>query len=153
METIAIRDADARDIPRIMTVMNKAFDPANGEAWTAAQCISALSMPGTFGLLAEAGECALGFALARRVIDEAELLLIAVRPDRQSRGVGGTMLTQIVERLQQDGGKMLHLEMREDNPALVFYQHRMFAPIGRRAGYYRRADGTCSDAITLSRRL
>lgn len=153
MVPAAIREADARDIPCIMTIMKRAFDPASGEAWTAAQCISALAMPGTFALLAEAEGRAMGFAIARRVLDEAELLLIAVRPDAQSRGIGGNMLAQLSEKLAHDGSRTLHLEMREDNAALDFYRHRNFVPVGRRPGYYRRADGTVSDAITLSRPL
>ena len=149
----AIRDADARDIPRIMTVMNKAFDPANGEAWTASQCISALAMPGTIALLAEIEERATGFAIVRKILDEAELLLIAVRPDAQGQGVGNRLLAQVIDKLSNDGVKKLHLEMREENAALLFYSNRNFEAVGRRKGYYRRPDGTVSDAITLSRTL
>lgn len=153
MDAMVIREADARDIPKIMSIMKKAFDPANGEAWTAAQCISALALPGTFALVAEANPRTLGFALSRHVLDEAELLLIAVRPDAQLRGIGGLLMAAIVDKLATAGVKTLHLEMRENNPAIDFYRRRQFLTVGRRRNYYRREDGTLADAITLSRNL
>src|SRR5690606_29254033 len=60
------------DLDRIMAVMDTAFDPAFGEAWTRRQVGDALAMPGTHYLLAgaggeapAAGEPAAGFALSR----------------------------------------------------------------------------------------
>lgn len=153
MTGVLVREGDARDIPQIMTIMNKAFDPAHGEAWTAGQCVSALSLPGTFALMAESNGRVQGFALTRHVLDEAELLLIAVRPEGQSHGIGSVLVAEIVEKLEKSGVKTLHLEMREDNPAMDFYQHRKFSPVGRRRDYYRRADGSLADAITLSREI
>jgi len=84
-----------------MAVMEAAFDPAFGEAWTRRQVSDALAMRGTHCLLAgpngeepEAAEPAAGFALSRAVLDEEELLLLAVRPEWRGRGVGGALLAR-----------------------------------------------------------
>lgn len=147
---IEIAEAGAPDLDEVMTVMNKAFDPRNGEAWTAAQCAGALSLPGTILLLARVGKRSVGFALARSVADEAELLLIAVRPDSQGRGAGQALITKVIDHYSHQGVKKLHLEVRTDNPALAFYRRLGFEQVGLRRNYYRRSDGELTDAATLS---
>lgn len=150
---LEITEAGALDLDKVMTVMNKAFDPRYGEAWTAAQCAGVLSLPGSLLLIARAGERVLGFALARSVADEAELLLIAVRPDSQRCGTGQRLVSQIIDQLREEGVKKLHLEMRTDNPALAFYNNLGFEQVGLRRNYYRGADGQLTDAATLSRQI
>lgn len=150
---VEIAEAGIADLDAVMTVMNKAFDPRHGEAWTAPQCAGVLSLPGSFLLIARNGSKALGFALVRTVADEAELLLIAVRPDDQRSGVGVKLIQNVTLRLVRDGVKILHLEVRADNPALAFYNRLDFKKIGLRRHYYRGHDGKLTDAVTLSRRI
>jgi ribosomal-protein-alanine N-acetyltransferase len=152
-EGLEILAASAVDLDQVMTVMNKAFDPRHGEAWTAAQCAGALSLPGSMLVLARDGGRTLGFGLARSVVDEAELLLIAVRPDGQRRGVGKKLIGQIIDELAAIGVKSLHLEVRSDNPALAFYSRLGFEKVGQRRNYYRGIDGELTDAVTLSRQI
>ncbi len=147
---VEIAEASALDLEKVMIVMKKAFDPRHGEAWTAAQCAGILSLPGSLLLIARSGDRTLGFALARSVADEGELLLIAVSPDRQRRGTGKWLVKKIIERLVDKGVKKLHLEMRTDNPALAFYNDLGFQQVGLRRDYYRRSDGQLTDAATLS---
>ena len=150
---LEIIEGNALDLDLVMTVMHKAFDPCYGEAWTAAQCAGVLSLPGSTLLLARAGTRVLGFALSRSVADEAELLLIAVRPDGQRHGIGERLIAKIVDGLVDKGVKKLHLEVRTDNPALSFYSRLGFAKVGHRRDYYRRLDGQLTDAATLSRQI
>lgn len=152
-EGLEILAASALDLDQVMTVMNKAFDPRHGEAWTAAQCAGALSLPGSMLVLARDGGRTSGFALARSVVDEAELLLIAVRPDGQRCGVGKKLVGQIIDKLAAIGVKSLHLEVRNDNPALAFYSRLGFEKVGQRRNYYRGIDGELTDAVTLSRQI
>jgi len=147
---IEICEASALDLDQVMAVMNKAFDPCYGEAWTAAQCAGALSLPGAALFLARADRRTVGFALARSVADEAELLLIAVRPDGQRRGAGQALIAKIVDHYAHQGVKKLHLEVRTDNPALAFYKRLGFEQVGLRRNYYRRSDNQLTDAATLS---
>ena len=147
---VEIVEAGALDLDKVMVVMKKAFEPRFGEAWTAAQCAGILSLPGSLLLIARSADRTLGFALARSVADEGELLLIAVNPDRQRRGTGKCLVKNIIERLVDKGVKKLHLEMRTDNPALAFYNDLGFQQVGLRRDYYRRSDGLLTDAATLS---
>jgi ribosomal-protein-alanine N-acetyltransferase len=147
------------DIDRIMAVMVAAFDPAYGEAWNRRQVSDALLMPNTHYLLADAAgndpaeaEPATGFVLSRGVLDEEELLLIAVHPDHRGCGVGTALLQRFIEGAAARGRTNLFLEMREGNPAEALYRRFGFEPVGRRSNYYRSAQHGPLDAITYARR-
>jgi ribosomal-protein-alanine N-acetyltransferase len=83
------------------------------------------------------------------VSDEAELLLIAVDPDRQGRGAGNALLQHFIANARAGGAHRLHLEVRDGNPALEIYRAAGFIPAGRRRNYYRGPDGDRHDAVTL----
>lgn len=143
------------DLDRIMAVMEAAFDPAYGEAWTRSQVDGALVLGQTdYWLIAPDGGPvgdgpAAGFAMVRRVLDEAELLLFAVSPDYRRRGLGARLLGQVQQALRQYGVVELLLEMRRGNRAELLYCAHGFAPIGVRPRYYCAKDGTRHDAITF----
>ena len=147
---LAIAPAHAADMDPIMTVMAEAFDPAFGEAWNASQCLGILGLPGVWMLLARSGGEPAGFALARVIIDEAELLLLGVRPAWRRTGVASALLRQVRGEAGSRGATRLHLEVRDGNPALALYRARGFADVGRRRDYYRGNDGSAFDAISLS---
>ena len=145
------------DVDRIMAVMAQAFDPHWGEAWTRRQIEDALTLPTTGYVLAghdgnwhgEEQEAA-AFALTRQTLDEAELLLIAVVPHAQGRGLGRSVLAQVISEARSRGAAKLFLEMRHNNPAEHLYRAVGFEPVGRRPNYYRLADGTRLDAVTFA---
>lgn len=144
-------------IDRIMSVMTQAFDPYWGEAWTRRQIEDALALPFTGYVLAghegdwpSDGQDAAAFALTRQTLDEAELLLIAVLPHAQGRGLGRSVLEQVISEARARGAAKLFLEMRHNNPAEHLYRTVGFEPVGRRPNYYRLADGTRLDAVTFA---
>jgi ribosomal-protein-alanine N-acetyltransferase len=95
-----------------------------------------------------------GFAMLRLVADEAELMTIAVDRKWRGKGVAKALLKAAVEDLMMSPAKRLFLEVAADNdPALALYRGNGFAEIGRRAGYYPRADGTPATALVMSRTL
>lgn len=148
------------DIDRIMAIMDIAFPPEFGEAWTRRQVEDACMMGschyaliGADGAAPMPGQAAAGFFLARHLVDEDELLLLAVAPLARNRGLGQTLLDQFAADARSRGSRRLILEMREDNPAEHLYRRCGFIDVGRRTKYYRRPDGSLRDAITFSRYL
>lgn len=152
MSGVKLREGGAADIAGLMTVMTGAFDPAYGEAWNHGQCLGILSLPDTWLTFAEADGAATGFALSRFLIDEAELLLLAVLPDHRRRGTAAALIDRTAGIAQARGARRLLLEVRADNPALELYARTGFEQIGRRRDYYHGPGGS-RDAITLARSL
>jgi ribosomal-protein-alanine N-acetyltransferase len=148
---VALRDGDERDIDVLMQVMNNAFDPMFGEAWNAGQCLGILSLPDVWLVFAEEEERTVGFALSRLLMDEAELLLLAVEPLARGHGVGRALIERTVGIAVDKGAHRLLLEVRDGNHALNLYRDTGFDEIGRRRDYYRGFDGTTRDALTLAR--
>jgi ribosomal-protein-alanine N-acetyltransferase len=140
--------ADLRDV---MAVMDDSFDPRFGEAWTMGQCAGLLPLPGVWLTLARQNETVFGFALARLVADEAELLLLAVKTTGQRRGIGRILLEHFEDEAVARGAERLHLEVREGNHALRLYEQAGFGLVGRRRDYYSGQKGDRYDALTLAK--
>lgn len=149
--TATLREGNEGDIGAVMEVMERAFDPAYGEAWSAGQCLGMLSLPGVWLSFAEDGAQTTGFALSRLLMDEAELLLLAVEPGARGQGVGRALIERTVALAAEKGAHRLLLEVRDDNRALDLYRCAGFSEIGRRRNYYHGKDGATRDALTLAR--
>lgn len=151
-DLLRIALAGKGDLAEVMRIMNAAFEPRFGEAWTALQCAGILPMPGVMLKLARSEDnVAVGFALFRTVADESELLLLAVHPDQRRRGVGSRLLQDVIASARKAGAGRVHLEVRENNPAVHLYRAAAFDAVGRRPNYYSGSDGRLFDAITLAR--
>jgi [ribosomal protein S18]-alanine N-acetyltransferase len=147
----SVAEGAAADLEAVMAVMDDSFDPRFGEAWTAAQCAGLLPMPGVWLSLALQGETVVGFALARAVAGEAELLLLAVRSSVQGRGIGKILLDRFEVDAHARGARRLHLEVREGNHAFSLYERAGFGLVGRRRNYYSGHGGVTYDALTLAK--
>lgn len=148
------------DVDAIMRIMQAAFDPLYGEAWTRSQVMDALIMGLChYGLADSSGEVpvdpaqACGFFLSRHSHDEEELLLIAVDPAFRGAGIGRKLLSRFAAAATERHSVRLLLEMRRDNPAVSLYRDFGFKPVGERRNYYRGADGMRRDAITFTMEL
>jgi ribosomal-protein-alanine N-acetyltransferase len=149
---LVLAEGGLGEIDAVMRVMRDSFDPAYGEAWTAPQCAGLLPMPGVWLTLARLGPETVGFALARMIAGEAELLLLAVGRKAQRRGVGAALLRRFMNVASGRGATRLHLEVRDSNPALGLYRTAGFEEVGRRRNYYHGEAGQLYDALTLARR-
>ncbi|MCC7347659.1 MAG: GNAT family N-acetyltransferase [Variibacter sp.] len=110
--------------------------------------------PQVIGHRAAVGRKTVGFILSRRAADEAEILSVAVAARHQGSGVGRALLTLHLRRLAGLAIRAVFLEVDEHNtPALRLYERAGFVPVGRRSGYYARADGSPSTALVLRRDL
>jgi ribosomal protein S18 acetylase RimI-like enzyme len=89
---IDLRSGAVADLAIVDRIMQAAFDARFGEAWTHNQVLGLLAMPGVWLTIAEVGGEPAGFALCRRVLEEAELLLLATAPHLRRRGVAAALL-------------------------------------------------------------
>jgi [ribosomal protein S18]-alanine N-acetyltransferase len=106
------------------------------------------------GLFLGAGREPVGFALSRRVIDEAELLSLALAPEARGRRLAHALLEAHLDALLKRGVRRVHLEVEEGNaPALALYRRGGFVEVGRRQAYYHKPDGRRAEAVTMTRSL
>ncbi len=147
--TVLLRPGGVGDLDAAMKIMTAAFQPSYGEAWTRSQCAGILPMHGVTLTIAELGREPVGFSLVRAVADEAELLLLAVDPAAQRRGIGQALLDEFIAGALARGAHRLHLEVRDGNPAIALYRAAGFSPAGRRRNYYHGPAGEAYDAVTL----
>lgn len=144
------------DVDRIMAIMDAAFDPAYGEAWSRRQVEDALILGNChYLLIGPQGEDSpkgpvSGFSLSRAGFGEEELLLFAIAPSCRRQGLGRRLLEYFANAARLRNASRLLLEMRRGNPAEHLYRNFGFIPIGERPNYYRTPDGTRIDAITFA---
>jgi ribosomal-protein-alanine N-acetyltransferase len=71
------------------------------------------------------------------VLDEVQLLSLAVAPEFRRHGVGRTLLARLLEDVRAAGVRRLTLEVRESNAAAqALYRGLGLVPEGARPRYY-----------------
>lgn len=147
---IHIRDATARDLPRIIEIERLAF-PA---PWTLASFERELTLPFSRIMLAipaEGGGASIAGFLCRWLIaDECHILNIAVHPDSRRLGIGTVLLSEAVSEAKSTGAGVVTLEVRRSNlAARQLYRKFEFEERRLRRHYY----GPGEDAIIMELRL
>ena len=90
-----------------------------------------------------------GFCILQPVLDEANLLLMAVHPSQQGKGLGYQLLEASIAQLKNDP-LQIFLEVRESNQAAIaLYEKSGFHQIDLRKNYYPAANGTREHAIIM----
>ncbi|MBE7620561.1 ribosomal-protein-alanine N-acetyltransferase [Komagataeibacter sp. FXV2] len=138
------------DLPALARVHAASFAP--DQQWDAPALETLLAMPGVaLGVaVAQDGgrQVVAGFIMVRTVLDEAEILTLAVDPAFRRRGLARALLSWMVDMAAGQGAARLFLEVGVDNTAaLALYRDAGFGGVGRRRGYY--PDG--SDAQVMAR--
>ena len=119
------------------------------EPWDAAALGRILALSGGFGRLAWQGDVPVGFALARDLGDECEILSLGVVPEYRRRGAGQALLSAVVEEAARLGRPSVVLEVAADNRAArALYAAAGFVAVGHRPRYYRR-ENQIIDALIL----
>jgi ribosomal-protein-alanine N-acetyltransferase len=138
---LVIRPVEGFDIPVLTELHAVCFTAPRDQPWTQRSFSEVLQMPGTGARIAALGDEPVGFAVARVVADEAELLLIGIHPAHRRAGHGRVLLDHMFDSLRMAGAARLFLEVAENNhAATAFYREAGFEPVGRRPNYYESED-------------
>lgn len=138
---------DAADLARIHAA-------AFAEGWSVEDIARLLEAARAFALVAEDGDGPFGFALGWVPADEAEIITLAVLPDRRRAGAGRALLTAAMGAARVLGATAMFLDVDESNvAALSLYRSLGFGEVGRRPRYYKAAHGERRDALVLKRGL
>ncbi|WP_273759867.1 GNAT family N-acetyltransferase [Bartonella sp. ML70XJBT.G] len=101
--------------------------------------------------LIERPEHVVGFCLCRLILDEAEIITIAVLPDFHRQGIGSLLIDRTLYHLHNERALKLFLEVEETNlSALNLYQRFEFQKISKRPAYYQTKNGR-GNAIVMQK--
>lgn len=107
------------------------------DPWSEASVAGELDNELSLWLVAVEGETVLGYVGSQTVLDSTDILNVAVSPDHQGCGIGRALLTELEQRLRQQGVTEVLLEVRPSNaPAIALYTSLGFVQVGRRPNYY-----------------
>ncbi|MBA4490594.1 ribosomal protein S18-alanine N-acetyltransferase [Paracoccus sp. S1E-3] len=113
--------------------------------WNAVEFSALLRDPANFLIARKAA-----FILGRTVLDEAELLTLAVAPAARRQGTGGALLRAFETQARTRGAVAAFLEVAGDNAAAqALYRRAGWGDAGRRRNYY--APGI--DALVMRKAL
>jgi ribosomal-protein-alanine N-acetyltransferase len=95
------------------------------------------------------GKFMVAVAVVSQVVDEAELLTIAVAKQEQGKGLATVFLHDLLAILKRQSAKQCMLEVMESNiAAITLYYGMGFRQIAKRKAYYKTKHGTF-DAIVM----
>lgn len=109
----------------------RCFDAAP-RPWSAAEFADLLTGQGIFLLTREHG-----FLLGRVILDEAELLTLAVAPESRRSGIGRSLTMEFAATSFDRGAQTAFLEVAAHNrPARALYAGLGWRDVGLRRNYY-----------------
>ena len=108
------------------------------DPWSERSIASELDNNLAFWLVAVEGETVAGYIGSQTVMEETDMMNVAVHPDFRRQGIAEALVNGLVEHLKAMGSRCLTLEVRASNaPAIALYEKLGFTEIGRRKNYYR----------------
>lgn len=125
---------DAHHIQQVAELERQCFS----DPWSLQSIQSELTNPLSLWIVALFGDQVVGYVGSQTVLDEADMMNLAVSSDFRRRGIGEALIRELVENLKAKGARSLTLEVRASNDsAISLYDKMGFIQVGRRPGYYR----------------
>jgi ribosomal-protein-alanine acetyltransferase len=135
MSERAVRLGREEDLAAIEAILQLSPEAAN---WPVGSLTQTFQQYPSYFLVSGHGQEIKGFISGRRILDEGEILNLAVSPSERSAGVGKALVQALLERFGGENVLQVFLEVRESNlGAISFYQGLRFKQVGKRPGYYR----------------
>ena len=148
---VRLRKMNRADMAGILALERELFPE---DAWTPEMFAAEFAQPASrrLYLVAEEGTTLIGYAgMMFTGGSQADVVTLAVHPDRWGKGTGTALLTALVDEATKRGYQEVLLEVREDNPrARQLYLRHGFAEVGIRRGYYQPSG---VDAVVMRKAL
>lgn len=133
MSDIIIRNAVADDVVALAEMEQACFS----DPWSLDYFVNLLNNPAVYFIIAEDDGVPIGYAGITVILDECEILNVAVMPDHRRRGIGRVLMEQVICICRNSGVTSLFLEHRESNTAAAaLYEDFGFTVYAVRKRYY-----------------
>lgn len=121
------------------------------DPWSERSVASELENPLSLWLIAEQDGAAVGYIGSQTVIDESDMMNVAVSPDCRRQGIAQLLIETLCAELSKRGSNSLALEVRQSNaPAIALYEKLGFTLAGVRPNYYHNPR---ENALILKKKL
>ena len=118
------------------------------DPWSEKSIASELSNKLALWLVAVEEETVVGYIGSQTVMDESDMMNVAVHPEFRRRGIAEALVNALCAALKEQGSVSLTLEVRASNyDAIALYGSRGFRSVGRRKNYYEHPK---EDAIIMT---
>lgn len=122
------------DVPAVAELERKCFS----DPWSERSVAAELENPLSLWLVALLGRTVVGYVGSQSVMEQADMMNIAVNPDYRRRGIAESLIERLVAELKDKQVSSLTLEVRASNaPAIALYRKLGFIQVGKRPNYYR----------------
>ena len=137
-QDIALQLASRGDAQAIAALSRDFIECGLGWEYRTERIRELIAARDTVTLVARDGDRVIGFAIMSFGDEYAHLVLMAVRPAGQRRGIARRMTQWLIETAETAGVASIHLELRAQNKdGFAFYRAVGFSETLRLPGYYR----------------
>ena len=132
---MTFREMLVEDLDQVVDIEQNLFSVP----WTKEGFLTYLMKKDTMFFVVEEKERILGYCSMMTVLDEGDILNVAVRSDRQKEGIGQFLVDSMLRMAEMQGIRLVHLEVRQGNgTARRLYQRLGFKEDGLRRDYYEK---------------
>lgn len=122
-----------------------------GQPWSESSIATYAEKGNTIFVVARRGQEVVGYIAILCILDEGNLVSIAVHEECREMGIATELLDIAYEKAAERGVASINLEVRESNEAAIaLYEKEGFVQIGRRKGFYSKP---AEDAILYLKEL
>ena len=133
-ESLSIEPMAVRDLDAVMAIENASF----GDPWSRSGFEDSLALPFALMLTVKCGEDVAGYCCLYQMLDEGEILNVAIAPRWRGQGVGLRMLEHLLTLGKERGITRFLLDVRVSNqPAQRLYEKAGFAILARQRNFYQ----------------
>lgn len=120
-------------VPAVAALEQQCFS----DPWSENSVRGELDNPLSLWLVALDGDRVVGYAGSQTVLDEADVMNVAVDPACRRQGIARQLLNGLQAALAAQGVRSLTLEVRASNEAAIaLYASLGYVQVGRRPNYY-----------------
>jgi len=121
------------DISQVSEMESKYF----GQPWSESSIATYMEKGNTIFVVARDGDVVAGYAAVMCILDEGNLVSIAVSEEYRNMGIARELLDIEYDMAHARGVTSINLEVRESNvPAITLYESEGFNKVGQRKEFY-----------------
>lgn len=131
---MTVRHMEKEDCSEVAGLFGRCFS----HPWSKEAVEEMFDVPGYLNLIARKEGTLCGYIGIKSVLDEADIVNVAVEPSCRREGIGRCLLDILLEQAKKQEIQKIYLEVRKSNMAAIgLYEQAGFHSCGIRKNYYK----------------